>query len=76
MSVVKNFEKFKRFNFGQLQIDASHVDDEKPAAAAGSTATPTASASNGDEAKQIEDSAKVGTPESVIKTGGELASGQ
>lgn len=25
MSVVKDFEKFKRFNFGQLQTDASQV---------------------------------------------------
>ncbi|CCX33795.1 tRNA acetyltransferase [Pyronema domesticum] len=29
MSVVKDFEKYKRFNFGQLQIDASQTEEEK-----------------------------------------------
>ena len=29
MSVVRNFEKYKRFNFGQLQIDGSQTEKPK-----------------------------------------------
>jgi hypothetical protein len=42
MSVVKDFEKLKRFNFGQLQIDASQsgkeakVEEAKPDSSSGS----------------------------------------
>ena len=28
-TVVKDFEKYKRFNFGQLQIDASQTENEE-----------------------------------------------
>ena len=30
MSVVKDFETFKRFNFGQLQIDGNQSGSEDP----------------------------------------------
>jgi hypothetical protein len=32
ISVVKDFEKFKRFNFGQLQVDASQAAEPVVAA--------------------------------------------
>lgn len=49
MSVVKDFEKFKRFNFGQLQIDASQGTES----AVPESAVPKATTVNtaGDEAK-------------------------
>lgn len=64
MSVVTDFEKLKRFNFGQLQIEASQKEDEKE---------PVAPATAGDEAKEVVDDVTAEVKQEDSKTGDEAA---